>query len=183
MTAQSNKVWTLSNALSFARAVLAWPIVASLMIGTRAGDIQALVLMLLAGLTDFFDGYLARKFNQTSDVGRIIDPLADKICVVAIAVTLMFTHGLPMWFLILIIARDLAILLLGTFMISHTKSIPESNWPGKVTVTVLAMVLIVYTLSLDPLKMPVLVAGVAVVLISTVSYFKRFIKEIFTGKK
>lgn len=163
--------------------LLVWPVVTSLLERTDSGNIKALVLMLIAGLTDFLDGYLARKLNQRTDIGRIIDPLADKIAVIAIAIALMFTHDLPPWFLILIIARDLAILSLGAFMISRTKNIPESNWPGKVTITALAIVIIAFTLSLDPLKWYLLYASVVVLLVSMYSYLKRFIAVVFSGDK
>lgn len=139
--------------------------------------------MLIAGLTDFLDGYLARKLNQRTDVGRIIDPLADKIAVIAIAIVLIYTHGLPAWFLILIVTRDLAILLLGAFMISRTKDIPESNWPGKVTITALAIVIIAFTLSLEPVKWYLLYACVGILLVSMYSYLKRFIGVVFQKKE
>jgi CDP-diacylglycerol--glycerol-3-phosphate 3-phosphatidyltransferase len=175
----SGRIFTISNFFSFARVLLAWPAVHYLLEGTNAGNIKALVLLLFAALTDFLDGYFARKLDQRTDVGRIIDPLADKIVLGAVTIVLVLTHDLPLWFLILIIARDLVILLLGALMVSRTKHIPESNWPGKTTVTALAIVIIAFILSLDPVKWYLLYVCVGVLLISMYSYLRRFIAVMF----
>ena len=170
---------TISNFFSFARVLLVWPIVNGLLERTDAGNMKALLFMLAAALTDYLDGYFARKFDQRSDVGRILDPLAVKIGIGIVAIVLMFTHELPAWFLILIIARDLAILLFGAFMVSRTKNIPESNWTGKATVSALAIVIIAFTLSIDSVKWYLLYACVAVLVVSMYSYLKRFIGVMF----
>ncbi|MFQ5631327.1 MAG: CDP-alcohol phosphatidyltransferase family protein [bacterium] len=179
MQANSGRIFTVSNFLSFARVLLVWPIVMSLLERTGAGNVKALLFMLVAVITDYLDGYFARKFDQRSDVGRIIDPLADKIGIAIVAIAMTVTHELPVWFLILIITRDLAILLLGAFMVSRTKSIPESNWTGKVTVTAVAVVIIAFTLSIDTVKWYLLYACFAVLVISMYSYLKRFIGAMF----
>ncbi len=157
---------------------MAWPIFVILSRNTVEDNFLAYGLMLLAGVTDYFDGYFARKFNQESDMGRILDPLADKVLVGAIAIVLTTTHGMPLWFLLLIIGRDLAILFLGYFMVSKTKEIPESNWPGKVAVTASALVLTVYVLPLEPYRAFFLWGGTAMLLISTASYVVRFYQFI-----
>ena len=176
------RIFTISNFFSFVRVLLIWPIVHFLQQSTPQANMQALALMLLGALTDFFDGYFARKFNQRTDFGRLLDPVADKITIGAIAIVLMQTHELPLWFLILIIARDLAILLLGALMVSRTHRIPESNWPGKTTVTALAIVLIAFTLSLNGVKWYLLYASIGVLAVSTFSYLKRFIDDVITHR-
>ena len=177
----SSRVFTISNFFSFARALLAGPIVYYLAKNTPEGNWTALLLMGIAIATDFIDGFLARKLNQRSDVGRIIDPLADKIGVGAIAITLVIFRDLPAWFLIVIIVRDLAILALGIFMVSKSKEIPESNWYGKIAVAALALMLVTFVLSLDSFKWYILYLALIFLILSTASYLKRFMVFLHKG--
>jgi CDP-diacylglycerol--glycerol-3-phosphate 3-phosphatidyltransferase len=174
-SAEAAHWWTISNLLSFSRIVLLIPILLFLRENTPAGNLKALGFMLLAAATDWFDGYLARRFHQKSDLGRIIDPVSDKICVGTIAAYLAIYRDFPLWFLILILARDFTILIVGLFM-TVRRGVPESNWPGKVAVTAMAVVLIVFTLNIDPVKWPFFWIMVALFFASVVSYVPR-IKE------
>jgi len=164
--------WTISNFLSFSRVLLLIPILFFLHQNTSSGNLLAFGFMMLAAATDWFDGFLARRFHQQSDFGRIMDPLSDKICVGGIALYLTLYRDFPKWFLILILARDFTILILGLFMTVRVK-VPESNWPGKVAVTAMAMVLIVFAFDIKPVKWPFFWIMVALFLISVVSYLPR----------
>jgi CDP-diacylglycerol--glycerol-3-phosphate 3-phosphatidyltransferase len=167
--------WTISNFLSFARVILLIPILLFLREDTPAGNLKAFGVMLLAAATDWFDGYFARRFHQKSDLGRIIDPLADKICVGAIAAYLAFFRDFPKWFLILILARDFIILIVGLFM-TVRRGVPESNWPGKVAVTAMAIVLIVFTLDIESVKWPFFWIMVGLFFVSVASYGPRVLR-------
>ncbi len=164
--------WTISNFLSFSRIILLIPILLFLREDTPAGNLKAFGVMLLAAATDWFDGYFARRFHQKSDLGRIIDPLSDKICVGAIAAYLAFFRDFPKWFLILILARDFTILIVGLFM-TVRRGVPESNWPGKVAVTAMAIVLIVFTLDIKLVKWPFFWIMVGLFFVSVASYLPR----------
>ncbi|MCA9732891.1 MAG: CDP-alcohol phosphatidyltransferase family protein [Deferribacteres bacterium] len=169
------RIFTISNFLSFSRIIIVWPIAYYLMQNTAKGNMTAFILMLIGACTDFMDGYLARALNQQSDLGRIIDPIADKVSLGLLGIILTQTSGLPVWFLILIIARDLAILLLGLKMIAKQDSIPESNWSGKIAVTGIAVVVILYTLGLSPWREAALWITVFLLLYSIVNYFRRYL--------
>lgn len=74
--------------------------------------ILALAVYAIASLSDALDGYIARRFNQSTALGRVLDPVSDKLLLLAGVVTLSFTNwhaGLPIWFAVLVIARDLVI--------------------------------------------------------------------------
>ncbi len=167
--------WTISNFLSFSRVILLIPILLFLSEDTPTGNLRAFGVMLLAAATDWFDGYFARRFHQKSDLGRIIDPLADKICVGAIAAYLAFFRDFPKWFLILILSRDFIILLFGLFM-TVRRGVPESNWPGKVAVTAMAIVLIVFTLDIEVVKWPFFWIMVGLFFVSVASYLPRIFR-------
>ena len=93
-------------------------------------------------ITDLLDGYLARKLNQVSELGKIIDPLADKIAVGAIAI-LMFINGLiPLWFIAVVLIRDILILAFGLILKSRKKIVLMSNYPGKIAVFTIGLALV-----------------------------------------
>jgi CDP-diacylglycerol--glycerol-3-phosphate 3-phosphatidyltransferase len=173
--------WTISNFLSFSRMLLLMPILFFLHKNTSADHFIAFGFMLLAAATDWFDGFFARRFHQQSDFGRIMDPLSDKICIGGIALYLALYRDFPKWFLILILARDFTILILGFFMTVRVK-VPESNWPGKVAVTAMAIVLIVFAFDIEPVKWPFFWIMVALYFVSVVSYLPR-VMQIFKSNK
>ena len=103
----------LPNRLTLGRLVLTVFFVASLSSATRWGDAMALLLFIIASLTDWLDGHLARKLNQITNFGRLMDPLADKILVAAALVCLIPSRihhvGIPAWAVIIIISREFLI--------------------------------------------------------------------------
>lgn len=177
------EIFYISNLLSVSRIILLIPIYYLLKLQTTTANYSAVFLMVMAASTDTFDGRLARRLNQVSDVGRILDPIADKICVAVAAIILVTTRDLPLWFLILIVARDLAILLVGLFLALKVKVVVESNILGKVTVTALAVVIIAFTLELDQVKWFFLWCCFVLVAVSSVSYLWKLIRFLRDRKE
>ena len=97
---------TLINGLTISRILIGLPIIFALQIGNNEIFI---LLILLGGLTDFFDGYLARKYNYESVFGAKLDPLADKILIIAPLIWLAHENIVPIWAIWLIISRELII--------------------------------------------------------------------------
>ncbi|MDQ1731422.1 MAG: hypothetical protein QOK10_1581 [Pseudonocardiales bacterium] len=102
------RVLTIPNALSAAR-LLGVPLFLWLLLGPHA-DGWALLVLALSGVTDWADGVLARKLNQTSSLGALLDPLADRLYILASLVGLVLRHVIPWWLAALIIGRDLILL-------------------------------------------------------------------------
>jgi CDP-diacylglycerol--glycerol-3-phosphate 3-phosphatidyltransferase len=132
----------------------------------------------LACLTDFFDGFLARKFNEISDLGKILDPLADKIAILTLTFLLIFLRDFPVWFFGIIIIRDLAILAGGLFIVGKQKVILQSNWYGKFTSGALALTILAYILNFKS-SYPWLI-GISLIMLalSSISYALVFIRKI-----
>src|SRR5437588_3622034 len=86
---ESSKWLTLPNLLTAVRLVLVLPFIRAVL---RGEDTQALVVFVIAGLTDAFDGYVARYFHERSFIGRIADPVADKVLTSAAFISLAFFH-------------------------------------------------------------------------------------------
>ncbi len=167
----------ISNILSTVRILLAAPIYYCLSLQTETGNYLAVFLMCVAAVTDAYDGRLARRLQQKSDLGRILDPVADKICMGVIALTLVHTHDLPLWFLLLVVGRDLGIVVLGLLLSLRSRHVVESNMIGKVTVNALALTVIAYTLDWGVVKDIALWLSVALLGASSISYMRTLVRS------
>lgn len=168
-------IWNASNMLSLLRLLLVVPVAIVLWQGQV---VVALALFVLAVVTDLLDGYLARRLHQISDAGKILDPVADKVFVAAVAVVLVMRDKIPLWFVAAILARDAIILAAGIYAQRKTGVVLPSNYIGKVAVVVIC---IAGTLGLlDFVEWRNIAIGVAVVLMtaSLVVYGRRWIRVI-----
>lgn len=98
----------------------------------------ALIVAFIAGITDLLDGYLARKYNVVSDFGRLMDPLADKIFIVATFVTVLDYCMMPGWILIVILTREFMVTGLRTMATSKGVIISADKWGKLKTATQMA---------------------------------------------
>jgi CDP-diacylglycerol--glycerol-3-phosphate 3-phosphatidyltransferase len=129
------------------------PIFQGLSQNTHEGNAWALFYMVLAILTDFLDGFIARKLNQITDLGKLLDPLADKVTIIGVYLILALPireSPLPFWFLLVLFIRDMTILTCGYFIYRKRKIVVKSNIWGKSTSTMLAAMLVSYVLNLTP---------------------------------
>lgn len=101
----SREALTVPNLISAAR-LAGVPVFLWLLLGPRA-DGWALALLALSGITDWADGVLARKLNQTSRLGALLDPTVDRLYILATLVGLVLRHIIPIWLAVVLIARDL----------------------------------------------------------------------------
>jgi len=102
----------LPNLLTVLRIMLVPVLVVALLGNTPAGDVLAAIVFALASLTDFVDGYLARARGSVTTFGKLMDPLADKLLVVAALISLVSLHRLAAWVAMVIITRELAVTVL-----------------------------------------------------------------------
>lgn len=137
------KVLTLPNFLSISRLVLL-PLI--LFFIATAQNITALVFMFISWLTDALDGYIARKTNQVSDLGKILDHFVDKIWVGAILVTLVLMKNFPIWLAGLVIFRDILIVFGAAIVLQKRNVILSSSVLGKITGFFFAVIMVVYLL-------------------------------------
>jgi cardiolipin synthase len=103
----TDRLWTIPNALSILR-LLGVPLFLWLLLGPHA-DAWALVVLMISGFTDWLDGVLARKLNQMSAVGALLDPLADRLYILATLLGLVLRHVIPLWLAIVIVGRDVVL--------------------------------------------------------------------------
>jgi CDP-diacylglycerol--glycerol-3-phosphate 3-phosphatidyltransferase len=137
-----------------------------------------LVLALTGALTDFLDGYFARKFNQVTELGKIIDPIADKIMVGSGALALLWAGKLPLWFLLIVVLRDVLILLGGIFAKKRKGVTLMSNNIGKYTVAFVALALLSVGLGWNGISDELLYGSSLAMILSFVVYLLRFLDVI-----
>ncbi|NWF88039.1 MAG: CDP-alcohol phosphatidyltransferase family protein [Ignavibacteriaceae bacterium] len=150
MNFTKKEIFTISNGLSTIRLLLVFPVWLSLNYIDRENFREiTFILCIAAGLTDFLDGYFARKRNEVTEFGKIIDPVADKVLVAAIAFKLYLMNQLTSYFLLIIVIRDAIIFLGGLLLTIKFKKVLASNMLGKITVTVIGLVFLLIILGLD----------------------------------
>ena len=174
---------TLSNLLSLFRAALVVPFTLVMILPEEPLRLAAAGIVALGMLTDKFDGVIARARGEETEWGRILDPLADKICVAAMALVLMKLGDIPPGFVAALLARDLLILAGGLYIKKRRGLVVPSNAVGKWTVTAIAVTLLVAILGLFPGIRWVLIAVCSAgLLVSLLFYAARFVQIVRGGE-
>jgi CDP-diacylglycerol--glycerol-3-phosphate 3-phosphatidyltransferase len=166
-----NRIWTAANALTASRIMLLPLILASIITQHR---ITALVIMLISLGTDIFDGYIARHYNQETEFGKILDPVVDKTCLAAILIALLAVHAIPIWVVLIIIARDLFILG-GSFVIwRQRKFVFKANNLGRLAGLLFGALVCAYTITWTIVGTALVLVSVPVMMIAFIIYLRRY---------
>lgn len=115
-TGVSTRIWTVPNVLSMLRLLL---VPVFLILVVAGAYVTALIVLIAASLTDLLDGYLARRFNQVTRLGQLLDPAADRLYIFAALIGLAANELVPWWIVIVIVARDVLIVVLGVVLANH----------------------------------------------------------------
>ena len=122
----------IPNILSVIRILLVFVFVAVFFL--LESKIWALIVFLTAGATDVVDGFLARRFNWITELGKVLDPFADKLVQCTVLVCLCIEKVVPIWFLLIFFAKELLTLLIGFLVIRRRSVVVVSKWYGKTAV-------------------------------------------------
>jgi CDP-diacylglycerol--glycerol-3-phosphate 3-phosphatidyltransferase len=104
-----SQIWNLPNSLTLFRIFLVPFLVVALLTKYSGREYAGLAIFLVAAITDFFDGYFARKYNQTTRLGTLLDPIADKLLMSAAFVSLVELQYVKAWMVVVILGREFAV--------------------------------------------------------------------------
>lgn len=138
------EIFGASNLISILRMLLVFPTAYFLFHINDGGQYRIIVILFFAGayITDLLDGFIARKFNQITEMGKIIDPLADKVFVTMVVLQLFWMDEIPQYYFWIIIMRDIIIFIGGIFVSKIIGKVLPSNLLGKITVAFIAAFLL-----------------------------------------
>jgi len=159
---------TTASKITLARVALIPVFMALLLLGY---NLIALIVFAVASLTDFVDGYIARHYNQVSDFGKFLDPLADKLLVTAAMLIFVQWGTMPAWAVMVVLAREFAVS--GLRMVAATGGkVLAAGWSGKVkTFATMVGLCVMMVLNYGWLNWTVTGVIVATTLYSGVEYF------------
>jgi CDP-diacylglycerol--glycerol-3-phosphate 3-phosphatidyltransferase len=163
--------------------VLAIPFALAMLSDSPNATLWGIVILALAALTDKFDGVLARKFNEVTEWGKILDPVADKIGMGVVAIVLVKLNLIPLWFVVVMIARDLLSLAGGIYVKKKKGVVLQSNQLGKWTIGVIALAMLFAMIQWSVAADIFLWVNVVMLTGSLVLYVQRFVQVMNQNPK
>jgi len=180
-----DRILTLANAISFSRIFLAIPLVLlfeDISVGETGQYWLAFSLIIVIVLTDFLDGYVARKADEITNFGKLIDPVADKVCMMVVMIYLIITYQLPfLIFFITLVLRDTFLIIIGVYLMFSQEEVFQSNRSGKwfMGITTLMMTFFLFQ---EPLGIPGYILWIFYLIsmllfaFSTFEYIRRYMR-------
>ena len=175
-------IFNASNLLSFIRLLLvipAWFAFKNFDEPFYRYSIAAIGIF--ASITDILDGYLARKLNQITEFGKVIDPLADKVIIGFVVIYLFILREIPDYYFYLILGRDILILTGGLIVTRKIGKVLPSDYLGKATVLSISFVLLMILLNINAESLPYqILYYISIILIfaSLINYFVKASKAL-----
>jgi cardiolipin synthase len=179
---------TIPNILSFFRIVLIVPFVYFFL---EKNYVLAAVMLILSGLSDACDGFIARKFNQVTELGKMLDPIADKLTLIAIMVCITIFSPIVLPVMIVLIVKDVIMIIGGSRLVKTGIAPPAAKWYGKlgtfmfyVSVCLIVFLKAAFNYENDILSVTLLSITSVIMIFALIKYFlvyNSLLKE--SGKK
>ena len=178
----SGRVLTISNIISFSRVLIAFPIIYFHLNNNYAYNTEVIVLIVYAVISDYLDGLVARKTNSISEVGKMIDPISDKLCAGTLFIYTVWLGWVPLWFLIFFILRDTLILIGSSFIKLRYGKVAMSTMSGKISVNIISAywLFVFFLRDAEIVHQFLLWFSVVIMIISFLDYFNRY-RKIMRG--
>ena len=145
---RKDRILTLANAISISRIFLAIPLIIifeDIADGMTEKTGQAFALILFIALTDFLDGYVARKVEESTNFGKLIDPVADKVCMMVVLIYLIIIYKLPfLLFFVTLAIRDIFLIIIGVYLMFKQDEVFQSNRSGKWFIGISALMMVIF---------------------------------------
>ncbi len=169
--------WNIPNALSLLRIALV-PVFMALYLTPSVADEWAFLTLLVSGLTDMLDGVIARKFNQITDCGKLLDPLSDKLTQVAVVVALTTRYAELLPLTVLCFVKELCQGIGGVILLKKGTAVRGSKWFGKLSTVIFYVCMLILVLWPDsPPALHWVLVGVAgaSMLMAFLGYLQMFV--------
>ena len=172
------------NILSFFRLLLVPALIITYFCVPGTNHVVALVIFLVASITDFLDGIIARATNQITPIGTVLDPFADKLLKIATLVCFCIDGVLPVWLVVLLIFIDLAMIIAGVCLFKKQITIP-SNIIGKSGTMIVSIGLVMCFLpqTFGSWGYYILCLGLLIIVVSVIVYVAMNAKNVFSTIK
>lgn len=176
----------LPNILSVFRLCLVPVFVIVYFSNFRYSGIFAVLIYGIAALSDILDGKIARKYNMTSTLGKILDPLGDKLMTFAVLTCITIDKVVPFWAIIIFVVKETLMGIGGFVIYKRVSDMPPSNFFGKCSTIVffaVCVILIILKKSISHLGATIMISvAIAVTLVAFVSYVLKFSRIMSNGK-
>lgn len=171
--------WNIPNILSLFRLLLVPALIITYFSAPGTNHVVALVIFVVASITDLLDGIIARATNQITPIGTILDPFADKLLKMSTLLCLCIDEVLPIWLCVLLIVIDLSMIIAGLCLLKERITIP-SNWIGKTGTMVMSVGLVLCFLSqtFGQWGFYILCAGLGIIVVSVIVYVSLNAKNV-----
>lgn len=170
----------IPNTLTLLRIIIIVPLTRSLL---KQDFIMAGVMILISGISDMLDGFLARKLGQITDLGKILDPIADKLTLIAVVICTNVLYPEIMPFTIVLFSKELLMLSGGAFLIKIKIKPPAAKWYGKISTilfytSIASLILLkaIWSYNNRTLSLVLLSITTASMLFSLIMYTRLFVK-------
>lgn len=176
--------WNVPNMLSLFRLLLVPALIITYFCVPGTNHVVALVIFLVASITDFLDGIIARATNQITPIGTVLDPFADKLLKIATLVCFCIDGVLPVWLVVLLIFIDLAMIIAGVCLFKKQITIP-SNIIGKSGTMIVSIGLVMCFLpqTFGSWGYYILCLGLLIIVVSVIVYVAMNAKNVFSTIK
>jgi len=176
----------IPNVLSAIRILLAlaFPFV---FFGLYPNIIPAMIVFLSAGATDVIDGFLARKNKWITNLGKILDPVADKLMQAVVIVSLTLKELLPLWLAVACVIKELCVLIAAALMLTFDNKLAVSGWAGKLSVCVFYAAMFSFAMFGEEMNGTVTLIISVITLLAAICalavYFPAFFASVKNGKQ
>lgn len=150
MSDRQNNIWNVPNILTMLRMALIGVFIWQFTIGHRY---WAMIIFIIAGITDLLDGYIARKYQLVTSFGKLMDPLADKLMLITALTCLAVARLVPIWVIVIVLLKEI-VMVVGGFLLYKRGIVVQAELIGKVATVVFVLAVVAtflheYTLPVD----------------------------------
>ncbi|MBQ9781969.1 MAG: CDP-alcohol phosphatidyltransferase family protein [Clostridia bacterium] len=179
------EIFTIPNILSMFRIILIPFIIVAYF---SNADVTCAILIVISALTDVVDGFIARRFNMISALGKALDPLADKLTLafVLLCISIEFPHTIPL--LVIFVVKEVLMGIEGLYIVKYTGTTYSAKWYGKISTVLMYATIMLFILFPDldtTIEIVLIVLNILIIITSFILYSKMNlgrIKEIKKGK-